>query len=67
VQRLNDRIFSAKVAGMSILHDLRKDAANCVVLAEAADSDPKRKRYERMVAAWNAWLIPKRGWMGKQK
>jgi hypothetical protein len=50
---------------MSILDDLRKNAANCVVLAEAADSDPKRKRYERMVAAWNS-LAGTQAWLDRE-
>jgi len=42
--------------------DLRKNAENCVALAEIADSGPKKKRYVRMATAWNcladtqAWL-----------
>lgn len=42
--------------------DLRKNAENCVALADTADSDPKKKRYGRMATAWNnladtqAWL-----------
>jgi hypothetical protein len=41
--------------------DLRKNAENCVVLAEAADG-PEKKRYARMATAWlsladtQAWL-----------
>ena len=41
---------------------LRKNAANRVVLAEASDSDPKRKRYERMVIAWNS-LAETQAWL----
>ena len=41
---------------------LRKNAENCVVLAEAADSDPKRKRYSRMAIAWNS-LAETQAWL----
>jgi hypothetical protein len=47
---------------MSNSDDLRKNAANCVGLAEATDSDPKRKRYERMVTAWNS-LADNQAWL----
>jgi hypothetical protein len=49
-------------AGVNRSDDLRKNAENCVALAETADSDPKKKRYARMATAWNnladtqAWL-----------
>ena len=42
--------------------NLRKNAENCAVLAEAADSDPSKKRFQRMATAWTrladtqAWL-----------
>jgi hypothetical protein len=47
---------------MNRADDLRKNAENCVLLAEAADSDPKKRRYARMATAWlsladtQAWL-----------
>jgi hypothetical protein len=54
--------FSLEEAGMNRSDDLRKNAENCVALADTADSDPKKKRYARMATAWNnladtqAWL-----------
>jgi hypothetical protein len=49
-------------ADMNRADDLRKNAENCVLLAEAADNGPKKKRYARMATAWmsladmQAWL-----------
>jgi hypothetical protein len=51
-----------KEAGVNTSNDLRKNAANCVVLAEAADSDPKKKRYGRMATAWNS-LADTQAWL----
>jgi hypothetical protein len=54
--------FSFEEAGVNRSNELRKNAENCVALAEAADSDPKKKRYARMATAWisladtQAWL-----------
>ena len=45
--------------------DLRKNAENCVALAEAADSDPKKKRYARMATAWNS-LADTQAWLDGQ-
>ena len=42
--------------------DLRKNAENCVTLAETADSDPKKKRYARMATAWNS-LADTQAWL----
>ena len=42
--------------------DLRKNAENCVALAEIADSDPKKKRYARMATAWNS-LADTQAWL----
>jgi len=42
--------------------DLRKNAENCVALAEIADSGPKKKRYARMATAWNS-LADTQAWL----
>jgi len=33
---------------------LRQNAENCSELAKASESDPKKKRYERMAEGWNS-------------
>jgi len=43
--------------------DLRKNAENCVALAEIADSGPKKRRYARMATAWNC-LADTQAWLG---
>jgi heme-degrading monooxygenase HmoA len=47
---------------MSRSDDLRKNAENCVALAEIADSDPKKKRYARMATAWSS-LADTQAWL----
>jgi hypothetical protein len=47
---------------MNRADDLRKNAENCAVLAESADSDPKKKRYVRMATAWNS-LADTQAWL----
>ena len=45
--------LSLEEAGMNRPDDLRKNAENCVALAEIADSGPKTRRYARMATAGN--------------
>jgi hypothetical protein len=40
----------------------RKNADNCVHLAEGADSEPVSNRYKRMEAAWRA-LADEQDWL----
>ena len=40
----------------------KKNAENCAALAEAADSDPNKKRYARMATAWNS-LADTQAWL----
>ena len=47
---------------MNRSNDLRKNAENCVALAEATDSDPNKKRYVRMATAWNS-LADTQAWL----
>jgi hypothetical protein len=37
---------------MNKTQELRQNAENCSELARAADSDPAKKRYERMADGW---------------
>jgi len=32
---------------------LRKNAENCTEMAQIAETEPKKKRFERMADAWN--------------
>ncbi len=47
---------------MQKAEELRNHAENCAELAQAAESDPKKKRFERMAEGWKtvaenqAWL-----------
>ena len=47
---------------MSKSDDLRKNADNCVTMAETADCDQKKRRYTRMATAWNS-LADTQGWL----
>ena len=47
---------------MSKSDDLRKNAANCVTMAEAADCDQKKKRFTRMATAWKS-LADTQAWL----
>ena len=62
VWRLNDQFYFPNEAGMNRSDDLRKNAENCVVLAEAAATDPQKKRYARMATAWNS-LAETQAWL----
>ncbi|MCW5702910.1 MAG: hypothetical protein KIT82_10030 [Bradyrhizobium sp.] len=42
--------------------ELRKNAENCELLSEAAESLPDRKRYRRMADAWRA-LAREQAWL----
>jgi hypothetical protein len=54
--------FFPEEAGMNKSDELRQNADNCVEMAQSTDSDPKKKRFERMAEGWNsvaetqAWL-----------
>lgn len=47
---------------MNSSHEFRKNAENCAELADATDSKPQKKRFERMAEGWKqiakdqAWL-----------
>ena len=47
---------------MNKCEDLRKNAENCADLAQAAESKPERRRFERLAEGWSqmaevqAWL-----------
>jgi hypothetical protein len=47
---------------MNNSQELRKNAENCVELAQAAESKPKQRRFERLAEGWSkmadaqAWL-----------
>ena len=47
---------------MNRADDLRKNAENCAVLAEIADSDPKKSVTRRMATAWNS-LADTQAWL----
>jgi hypothetical protein len=40
-------------AGMDEAEKLRKNAEACSEIAQTADSEPKKKRFERMARAWS--------------
>jgi hypothetical protein len=44
------------------LEQLRKNAANCALLAEEATDEPSRRRFQRMHASWLA-LIEAEAWL----
>ena len=62
IWQFTDRIYFLEEAGMNRSDDLRKNAENCVALAEATHSDPKKKRYARMATAWNS-LADTQAWL----
>jgi hypothetical protein len=62
IWRLNDQFYFPKEAGVNRSDDLRKNAENCVVLAEAAATDPQKKRYARMATAWSS-LADTQAWL----
>jgi hypothetical protein len=59
---LDDQIYFPRETGMNRADDLRKNAENCVLLADAAESDPKKKRYARMATAWRS-LADTQAWL----
>jgi hypothetical protein len=62
IWRWNDQFYFPTEAGMKRSDDLRQNAENCVVLAEAAATDPQKKRYARMATAWNS-LAETQAWL----
>lgn len=40
-------------AGTDEADKLRKNAETCSEMAQAADSEPKKRRFERMARAWS--------------
>lgn len=45
---------------------LRQNAENCAELAKASESDPKKKRYERMAEGWNS-VAETQDWLDGEK
>jgi hypothetical protein len=59
---LGAQFYFPMEAGMNRAQELRQNAENCTELAQTAESEPKKKRFERMAEGWNsaaenqAWL-----------
>jgi hypothetical protein len=47
---------------MKTAEQYRANAANCALMAEAAETEPDRNRFRRMEAAWRA-LAEEQDWL----
>jgi hypothetical protein len=56
------KVYFPKAAGMKKSQELRQNAEKCAEIAQAANSDPKKKRFERMAEEWDT-LAENQAWL----